>query len=62
MERQQSVCVFCRKRPVEAQWRPFCSQRCKVLDLAAWAEGKYSVPAEPAPDAGEDDEQDDRPG
>ena len=40
-------CVFCRKHPVEAQWRPFCSERCKLQDLARWADGTYRVAAEP---------------
>ncbi|MEB0138215.1 MULTISPECIES: DNA gyrase inhibitor YacG [unclassified Undibacterium] len=26
-------------------WRPFCSQRCKQIDLGAWAEEKYTIPA-----------------
>ena len=41
------VCVFCRKNPVEARWRPFCSERCKLQDLARWADGTYRVAAEP---------------
>lgn len=24
--------------------RPFCSERCKILDLGAWADEKYRVP------------------
>jgi endogenous inhibitor of DNA gyrase (YacG/DUF329 family) len=27
--------------------RPFCSERCKLIDLGAWAEGKYAIAAEP---------------
>ncbi len=23
--------------------RPFCSQRCRVIDLGAWAEGTYRI-------------------
>ncbi|HMQ03293.1 MAG TPA: DNA gyrase inhibitor YacG [Pyrinomonadaceae bacterium] len=26
--------------------RPFCSERCKLLDFGAWADEKYSIPAE----------------
>ncbi len=26
--------------------RPFCSERCKLLDLGAWADEKYSIPAD----------------
>ncbi|MGV3741221.1 MAG: DNA gyrase inhibitor YacG [Burkholderiaceae bacterium] len=25
-------------------FRPFCSQRCKQIDLGAWAEEKYVIP------------------
>jgi endogenous inhibitor of DNA gyrase (YacG/DUF329 family) len=27
--------------------RPFCSERCKLIDLGAWAEEKYRIPGEP---------------
>jgi endogenous inhibitor of DNA gyrase (YacG/DUF329 family) len=40
--------------PVEwssaSPWRPFCSQRCKVVDLGAWATEQYRVPVEEDPD------------
>ncbi len=26
--------------------RPFCSERCKLLDFGAWADGEYALPAE----------------
>jgi len=29
--------------------KPFCSERCKLIDLGAWADGSYSVPAEESP-------------
>ena len=28
------------------KWRPFCSERCKMIDLGAWAAESYRVPAE----------------
>ena len=28
-----------------AKWRPFCSERCKLIDLGAWATERYRVPA-----------------
>jgi uncharacterized protein len=28
----------------ENPYRPFCSERCKLIDLGNWAEGKYSIP------------------
>jgi endogenous inhibitor of DNA gyrase (YacG/DUF329 family) len=43
------VCVYCRERPVVERWRPFCSERCKLLDLAAWAKGTYRIPGAPVP-------------
>ena len=27
-------------------WRPFCSERCKMIDLGAWATESYRVPVE----------------
>jgi hypothetical protein len=27
-------------------WRPFCSERCKMIDLGAWASETYRVPDE----------------
>jgi uncharacterized protein len=30
----------------ENRWRPFCSERCKLIDLGQWATEKYRVPAE----------------
>jgi endogenous inhibitor of DNA gyrase (YacG/DUF329 family) len=38
-----SACVLCRARPIAPEWRPFCSERCKLQDLARWADGSYAV-------------------
>jgi len=27
-------------------YRPFCSEKCKLIDLGKWAEEKYRVPGE----------------
>lgn len=35
------------------KFRPFCSERCKQIDLGAWAEEKYKIAGgtpEPDPD------------
>jgi endogenous inhibitor of DNA gyrase (YacG/DUF329 family) len=29
-----------------ASFRPFCSERCKMIDLGAWAAEKYKVRSE----------------
>lgn len=34
----------------ENAWRPFCSERCKQIDLGAWATGSYSIPGQPTDD------------
>lgn len=43
----QVSCPIC-KTPSEYApanpWRPFCSERCKMIDLGAWASGQYSIP------------------
>jgi len=32
-------------------FRPFCSERCKTIDLGAWATESYRIPTpEPEPD------------
>ena len=31
----------------ENRWRPFCSERCRVIDLGAWASEAYRVPVAP---------------
>lgn len=46
-------CPTC-KRPVEwseaSPWRPFCTERCKLIDLGAWAAEKHAIPGEPVVD------------
>jgi uncharacterized protein len=45
---------------VEAVWRPFCSERCKLADLGRWLSEGYRVPdettrEEPTPDLPKED-------
>ncbi|HEX5473739.1 MAG TPA: DNA gyrase inhibitor YacG [Vicinamibacterales bacterium] len=51
------VCVYCRRRPVDPRWQPFCSDRCKLADLGRWLSGDYRVPADDRPV--DEDEPDD---
>ncbi|MDI4632676.1 DNA gyrase inhibitor YacG [Pelomonas sp. V22] len=37
-------------------WRPFCSERCRQIDLGAWASESFRVEAAPPAD-GQDLEQ-----
>jgi uncharacterized protein len=36
------------------EFRPFCSERCKLLDFGAWADEEYTLPAETADLSDED--------
>ena len=35
-------------------WRPFCSERCKNVDLGAWASEAYRVEVRPESPAADD--------
>jgi endogenous inhibitor of DNA gyrase (YacG/DUF329 family) len=60
-EQDAPLCVLCRKHPVAAKWRPFCSERCQRQDLARWADGTYRVAAEPVHPAADGDDTTDNP-
>lgn len=34
----------------ENPFRPFCSERCRLIDLGQWADGKYAIPVQQEPD------------
>lgn len=38
----------------ENTYRPFCSKRCKLIDLGQWADESYTVAAEDEPMSGFD--------
>ena len=41
-------CAHCGKETIweNNEFRPFCSERCKMLDFGAWIDEKYVVPEE----------------
>jgi endogenous inhibitor of DNA gyrase (YacG/DUF329 family) len=41
-------CPICGKQIewAESEFRPFCSEKCKLIDLGEWIDGSYSVPDE----------------
>ncbi|MGI8835610.1 MAG: DNA gyrase inhibitor YacG [Pyrinomonadaceae bacterium] len=53
-------CPTCNKR---IEWddnpfRPFCSERCKLIDLGRWVSEEYRVPGKPvAPDVTDDEDR-----
>jgi uncharacterized protein len=46
-------CPICGK-PSTKENRPFCSPRCRDVDLNRWLSGSYAIPAR-----GDEDDQDD---
>jgi endogenous inhibitor of DNA gyrase (YacG/DUF329 family) len=57
-------CPICRR---SIEWegnpdRPFCSERCRLIDLGSWAAERYRIAGAP-PDttAGEDGDDDETP-
>ncbi len=56
-------CPVCKK---EAAWRdnpfrPFCSERCRLIDLGQWAAEEYRVPGDERPAEEGDDQDKNRP-
>ena len=41
-----NLCEFGSANP----YRPFCSERCRLLDLGAWLAGERAIPGEPIED------------
>jgi endogenous inhibitor of DNA gyrase (YacG/DUF329 family) len=59
--KKEISCPTCGKKSIwsaDNPYRPFCSDRCKLIDLGAWAEGKHRVPGEPANPSELPDEED----
>lgn len=53
MSKAKIDCPQCGKQTLwssENPSRPFCSERCKMLDLGAWADESYQIAAEPEMD------------
>ena len=49
-------CPICKKEvPAGSRYEPFCSERCQVIDLGAWASGKYAIPSEEQESEADDD-------
>jgi len=54
--------VRCPQCDAELVWeespsRPFCSERCRLIDLGAWLGERYLVPGEAAPDPTRTDDE-----
>jgi endogenous inhibitor of DNA gyrase (YacG/DUF329 family) len=44
------ACPVCGKPVLQPANRPFCSSRCKAVDLGRWLGGTYAIPGEPVED------------
>lgn len=48
------ACPTCGKAvnwsPAE-RWRPFCSERCKLIDLGEWLTEEHRIPGDKTPNA-----------
>ncbi len=55
----QIICPICKKKTTweENPWRPFCSERCKLIDLGKWAMEEYKIPGEKAEEEPEEEEK-----
>ncbi|MBN1508798.1 MAG: DNA gyrase inhibitor YacG [Sedimentisphaerales bacterium] len=36
-----------RNRAAQMRFFPFCSERCKLIDLGAWLDAEYRIPSRP---------------
>jgi endogenous inhibitor of DNA gyrase (YacG/DUF329 family) len=54
-------CPIC-KKDVEtgSRYAPFCSDRCRLIDLGNWASGKYRISSPMKPELEEQDDEDQR--
>lgn len=51
IDKKDINCPTCGKKDTwqtDNTFRPFCSDRCKLIDLGDWASEKHRVPGEPA--------------
>lgn len=39
-----------------SKWRPFCSERCKLIDLGEWASESHRIPGEELPTTDENED------
>jgi len=45
--KKATQCPLCKKETMK-DFRPFCSKKCKMVDLYKWVSGHYVIPGDPA--------------
>lgn len=53
-------CPKCKKKfkYYDSEFRPFCSKRCKMIDLGKWLSEEYSVPGDEQDEIDREDNDD----
>lgn len=59
------ICPVCKNITTweENPFRPFCSERCKLIDLGAWASDEYRITGKPVDEtdqAGQEEDEDNK--
>lgn len=54
------TCPICGKETVRA-FRPFCSKRCREIDLGRWLTGSYVIPGDEGLPTDDNADDNDRP-
>ena len=49
---KKAICAICDKSQAEA-YKPFCSAKCKLIDLGNWIDGDYRLPSGEVPSEAE---------
>ncbi|MBP9673559.1 MAG: DNA gyrase inhibitor YacG [Bacteriovoracaceae bacterium] len=52
-------CPYCKKQfeYKSSKYRPFCSERCKMVDLGHWLEESYQIPLEKSEESEDQEKQ-----
>ncbi len=56
-------CPTCKKAvkwSTQQRWRPFCSERCHMIDFGKWADEEHRIPGSPQIPAEEETDVNDR--
>ncbi len=59
MTQKRINCPICRKETVweNNPFRPFCSERCRLVDLGKWASGDYRIPGKKTDAVSQEDDE-----
>jgi endogenous inhibitor of DNA gyrase (YacG/DUF329 family) len=56
------ICPICKNATTweENSWRPFCSERCKLIDLGKWVTEEYKIPVKTEEETEEQQEKEEK--